>query len=67
MTPSRDSLKHKKYVQLWKIRQALATGRHEPFKNLSKRSSGRDYLDRIASFIKEKEDASLRPAGKKKE
>ncbi|XP_022785562.1 mucin-19-like [Stylophora pistillata] len=66
ITTSSDSLRYNKYVQLWKIRQSLAAARHTSSKTFVKRSSDRDYLDRIASFIKEKEDASLRPAGSAK-
>ena len=49
--------------QIWKARKALAAAERALGKSLGKRSLSRDFLKRVTSLIKEKEDSSIKSRG----
>ena len=53
-------------MQIWKTRNAFAAAERAIGKSLGKRSLSRNFLKRVTSLIKEKEDSSIKSRGKMK-
>lgn len=51
-------------IQLFSTRKAFAAAKRALHRNVAKRSSGKDFLRKITSLIKEKEDTSVKSSGK---
>jgi len=59
-----ETAQQSREIQIWKTRKAFAAAERAIGKNLRKRSSSRDFLKRVTSLIKEKEDSSIKLRGK---
>lgn len=51
-------------IQSFSTRQAFAAAKRAFHRNVAKRSSGKDFLRKVTSLIKENEDASVKSSGK---
>lgn len=59
-----ETLQKSRDIELWKTRKAFAAAERAIGKSLGKRSLSRDFLKRVTSLIKEKEDSSIKLRGK---
>ena len=65
-TWSVETLQKSHDMQIWKTRNAFAAAERAIGKSLGKRSLSRNFLKRVTSIIKEKEDSSIKSRGKMK-